>query len=259
MDFQNILYQVEDNLLTITINRPDKLNALNAQTILELEAAFRLAHQESGLRGIIVTGSGEKAFVAGADISEFEGLSPEEAMQLSGRGHALLNLIEQMDIPVIAAVNGFALGGGCELALACHLRIGSEQAKLGLPEVGLGIIPGYGGTQRLVQVIGKGRALEMIMTANMIDAQTAREFGLLNHVTSQEDLLPLARKILSKIATKGPVAIKKAIKCVNAYYDKEINGFLYEIDTFGELFTTDDVVEGTRAFMEKRKPEFKGR
>ena len=259
MDFENILYQKDDQLLTITINRPDKLNALNAATITDLMSAMSKAKEDEDIRGIIITGAGEKAFVAGADISEFEGLSPEQAVQLSTRGHTLFNAIEQMRVPVIAAVNGFALGGGCELALACHLRIGSENARLGLPEVGLGLIPGYGGTQRLVQVVGKGRALEMIMTADMINAQTAHSFGLLNHVVPPAELMDLAKKILLKISTKGPVAIKKAIRCVNAYYDKNIDSFQYEIDAFGELFITQDVVEGAKAFMEKRKPDFKGK
>lgn len=258
MDFQNLLYEIDGPLLTITINRPDKLNALNAPTISELGAAFEKAQSEPGLRGIILTGAGGKAFVAGADITEFEGLDPESAKQLSARGHALFNAIERSQVPVVAAVNGFALGGGCELALACHIRIGSENARLGLPETGLGLIPGYGGTQRLVQVIGKGRALEMILTTDMIDAQTALSYGLLTKVVPLEELRETALKVLGKIASKGPVAIKKAIESVNAYFDHGADGFRYEIDAFGELFNTEDVVEGARAFMEKRKPEFKG-
>jgi len=259
MSFENILYSVENDILTITINRPDKLNALNAPTISELGAAIEKAKTETGLKGIIITGSGSKAFVAGADISEFQGLSPESAMKLSAKGHQLFNSIEQMKVPVVAAVNGFALGGGCELALACHIRIGSENARLGLPEVGLGLIPGYGGTQRLTQVVGKGRALELIMTADMVDAATALNYGLLNHVVPAEELLGLAQKILGKIGKKGPVAIAKAIECVNAFYGHGQDGFQHEIDSFGDLFNTSDVIEGAQAFLEKRKPEFKGK
>ncbi len=259
MKFDNLLFEYNAPILTITINRPDKLNALNAITISELGTAIDEANKIADLRGIVITGAGEKAFVAGADISEFTGLDAEGAMELSERGHQLFNSIEKMHVPVIAAVNGFALGGGCELALACHLRVGSENAKLGLPEVGLGLIPGYGGTQRLTQVIGKGRALELIMTANMIDANTALSYGLLNHVAPQEELIGLAKKILGKISKKGPVAISKAIESVNAYYDFDEDGFQYEIDSFGELFQTEDVIEGANAFLEKRKPEFKGK
>ena len=259
MTLENLLYNVQDNILTITINRPDKLNALNAGTFNDLEKAFAHAKKEDGLKGIIVTGSGDKAFVAGADISEFDGLSAEDAMQLSARGHGVFNKIQNMTIPVIAAINGFALGGGCELALACHFRIGSDNARLGLPEVSLGLIPGYGGTQRLVQVVGKGKAMEMILTGDMIDAKKAHEFGLINHVVPQEELLPLANKIISKIGSRGPVAVKKAIECINAFYSDHMNGFEYEIESFGELFDTEDVKEGAKAFMEKRKPDFKGK
>ena len=259
MQLYNLLYEIEEDILTITINRPDKLNALNAETFNDLEKAFEQAKKESGLKGIIVTGSGKKAFVAGADISEFKGLCAEKAMQLSARGHEIFNTIENMSVAVIAAVNGFALGGGCELALACHFRIGSNNAKLGLPEVSLGLIPGYGGTQRLVQAVGKGKALEMVMTGDMIDAQKAYELSLLNHVVEQEELLPLARKIIGKIGSRGPVAIKKAIECIHAFSNPAINGYQYEINAFGELFSTDDVNEGAKAFMEKRKPNFTGR
>ena len=192
MTFENILFEIENNIGILTINRPDKLNALNQATLKEIGNAIDLAENSDGLKGLILTGSGEKAFVAGADISEFQGLSVEEATQLASNGQALFFRLENFKAPVIACVNGFALGGGCELAMACHLRIGTEKAKFGQPEVNLGIIPGYGGTQRLIQYIGKGRALELLMTADMIDAQTALNYGLLNHIVTNEELIPKA-------------------------------------------------------------------
>ncbi len=259
MKFENILYDIEDNILTITINRPSKLNALNAGTFSDLRDAFTKAKSHEGLKAIIITGSGEKAFVAGADITEFNDLNADQAAELSARGHAIFNTIETMHVPVIAAVNGFALGGGLELALACHIRVGSENAKLGLPEVTLGLIPGYGGTQRLVQTIGKGKAFELIMTADMLDAETAYKLNLLNHVVTQEELLPLANKIASKIGKRGPVAVTKAIECINSFYNKEVDSFQTEIYAFGSLFKTEDVREGANAFLEKRKPNFKGK
>lgn len=259
MTYENILYEIEDSILTITINRPDKLNALNAPTIGELIDAVAKAKTESNLKGMIVTGAGSKAFVAGADISEFQGLDPDSAKALAQRGHDLFRAIEELPFIVVAAVNGFALGGGCELALACHLRIGSDQARMGLPEVGLGLIPGYGGTQRMTQVIGKGRAIEMITTAKMIDAATALDYGLLNEVTAPEELIPTVRKLIGKIGSKGPVAVAKALKCVNAFYAHDKDGFAHEVESFGVLFNTEDVVEGAKAFLEKRKPEFKGK
>ncbi len=258
MILDNLLYKIEDGILIITINRPNKLNALNAGTFNDLEAAFTQAKKEANLKGIIVTGSGEKAFVAGADIAEFSGFSAEEGKQLSARGHGVFNLIENMELPVIAAVNGFALGGGCELALACHFRIGSDNAKLGLPEVSLGLIPGYGGTQRLPQTIGKGKAMEMMLTGDMVNAEKALQYGLLNHVVPLEELLPLAKKIISKIGSRGPIAVKKAIESINTFYQNDVDGYQYEINAFGELFDTDDVKEGAKAFIEKRKPNFKG-
>lgn len=259
MTFDNLLYGIEDRILTITINRPDKLNALNAATMEELGRAVDLAGKESGLRGVIVTGAGEKAFVAGADIAEFQGLDTESAAELAARGHAVFHALERLSVPVVAAINGFALGGGCELALACHLRIGSEKARLGLPEVGLGLIPGYGGTQRLPRTIGTARALEMILTGNMIDAQTALNFGLLNQVVPAGELLDSAKGLLKTISSKGPVAVARAIASVQAGAAAGVDGFRFEIDAFGSLFETEDVVEGTRAFLEKRKPEFKGK
>jgi len=259
MQFENILYAIEDNILTITINRPSKLNALNADTLQDLRVALTKAKTEPELSAIIITGAGDKAFVAGADISEFQDLNAEDAEHLASKGHALFNTIEHMHIPVIAAINGFALGGGCELALACHIRIGSENAKLGLPEVTLGLIPGYGGTQRLVQTIGKGKAFELIMTADMIDAQMALKLNLLNHVVPQEELIPFATKMATKIGQRAPIAISKVIYCINAHFDKKLDGFHTEIESFGTLFNTEDVIEGATAFLEKRKPVFKGK
>lgn len=259
MQYDNILYAIEDNILTITINRPDKLNALNAETLQDLRDALIKAKSEPHLSAIIITGAGEKAFVAGADISEFQGLNVENAEHLASKGQALFNTIEHMHVPVIAAINGFALGGGCELALACHIRVGSENAKLGLPEVTLGLIPGYGGTQRLVQTIGKGKAFELIMTADMVDAKTALQLNLLNHVVPQEELLPFAKKIASKIGQRAPIAISKVIYCINAHFDKKQDGFQAEVEAFGTLFKTEDVIEGATAFLEKRKPVFKGK
>lgn len=258
MEYNNILYREENGIAIITINRPDKLNALNQETLAELKDIFIELKSAAGIKGVIITGSGEKAFIAGADISEFQGLNIDQAETLAMRGHHLLNAIEHMHVPVIAAVNGFALGGGCELALACHIRIASENAKMGLPEVSLGLIPGYGGTQRLTQTIGKGRALEMIMTGDMINAATALDYGLVNRVVPIAELMPTAIGLLEKIGTRGPVAVQKAIECVRACLAKDIDGFQYEINAFAELFHTKDVVEGTKAFLEKRKPDFKG-
>ena len=209
------------------------------------------------LRGVIITGSGEKAFVAGADISEFAHFSVEEGGSLAREGQEMLfDYVENLSTPVIAAVNGFALGGGLELAMSCHFRIASDNAKMGLPEVSLGVIPGYGGTQRLPQLVGKGKAMEMIMTAGMISADEAKQYGLVNHVTTQEELLPLAEKIASKIMRNSSVAISAAIRAINANFEDGINGFDVEIDEFGESFGTEDFKEGTSAFLNKRKPNF---
>ncbi|MCB0506868.1 MAG: enoyl-CoA hydratase-related protein [Chitinophagales bacterium] len=258
MDFKNLLWSVEDGILLLTINRPDKLNALNGETILEIKAAFEQAKNEQ-LKGIILTGAGEKAFVAGADIAEFQGLNETQAMALAQRGHDIFFAIEQMPIPVIAVVSGFALGGGCELSMACHLRIATPQTKFGQPEVNLGIIAGYGGTQRLVQYIGKAKALELHLTADMIDAQTALNLGLVNYVEADKNAaIEKAKSIINKIATKGPIAIAKVIECVNAYYKDGVDGFATEVNAFGDIFKSEDVKEGVQAFLEKRKPNFKG-
>lgn len=260
MKFENILFEHNEGIATITINRPKKLNALNKATIQELHEAFREAQDEAEVKVIILTGSGEKAFVAGADISEFADFSPEEGKKLAADGqHKLFDFVANLSKPVIAAVNGFALGGGLELAMSAHFRIASENAKMGLPEVSLGVIPGYGGTQRLPQLVGKGRAMEMIMTAGMIDARQALEYNLVNHVTNQEDLLTLAEQLAQKIMKNSMVAVAGAIKAVNANYEDGVNGYEVEIEQFGEAFGTEDFKEGTSAFLNKRKADFPGR
>ena len=257
MRYNNVLVSEEDGIATITINRPKKLNALNKETIAELHDAFEEADAEIETRVIILTGSGEKAFVAGADISEFADFDVEEGAKLSRQGQELLfDFIENLSTPVIAAVNGFALGGGLELAMACHFRIASGNAKMGLPEVSLGLIPGYGGTQRLPQLVGKGKAMEMIMTASMITAEDAKTCGLVNHVVSLDELLPLSNKIGSKIMNNSSTAVASAIKAINANFKEGTNGFNVEIEQFGNCFGTEDFEEGTTAFLEKRKANF---
>ncbi|WP_439130127.1 enoyl-CoA hydratase/isomerase family protein [Polaribacter sp.] len=259
MKFNNIIVKKNDALAQITINRPKKLNALNKETISELSDAFQDLEENSKIKVIILTGSGEKAFVAGADIAEFANFSVEEGSSLAQKGHEILfDLVENLSTPVIAAVNGFALGGGLELAMACHFRIASDNAKMGLPEVSLGVIPGYGGTQRLPQLVGKGKAMEMIMTATMISANEAKSYGLVNYVTTQEELLPLAEKLAGKIMQNSSVAISAAIKAVNANFKDGVNGFDREIEAFGVSFGTEDFKEGTTAFLEKRKAKFPG-
>lgn len=257
MIFENILVDQKENLAVITINRPTKLNALNKNTIKELHTAFEGLELESSVKVIIITGSGEKAFVAGADISEFSNYSIEEGTELARKGQELLfDFVQNLSTPVIAAINGFALGGGLELAMAAHFRVASSNAKMGLPEVSLGVIPGYGGTQRLPQLVGKGKAMEMIMTASMISAEEAKEWGLVNYVVEQEELLPLCEKMAGKIMRNSSVAIASAIKAINANYTNCVNGFAVEIEQFGVSFGTDDFEEGTTAFLEKRKPNF---
>ena len=260
MNFENILVAVENGIAQITINRPSKLNALNVATIQELHNAFENLEKNEDIRVIILTGEGEKAFVAGADISEFANFSIQEGAQLAAQGQELLfDFVQNLKTPVIAAVNGFALGGGLELAMACHFRIASDNAKMGLPEVSLGVIPGYGGTQRLPQLVGKGRAMEMIMTAGMIDAETAKTYGLVNHVVPQIELLEFTKSIAAKIMRNSPMAIAKAIKAVNANYKDGVNGYETEIKNFGKCFDTEDFKEGTTAFLEKRKASFSGK
>jgi len=258
MALENIILEHEKGIATIYINRPEKLNALNKATIQELHETLELIDNNPNVRVVIITGSGEKAFVAGADIAEFAHFSADEGSQLAAQGQQILfDFIEKMKTPVIAAINGFALGGGLELAMACHFRIASENAKMGLPETSLGVIPGYGGTQRLPQIVGKGRAMEMIMTAGMIDADTAKVYGLVNHVVPQEDLFSACRTIATRIMKNSPVAISKAIEAVNANFISGVNGFDVEIKNFGDCFATDDFKEGTTAFLEKRKANFK--
>ena len=260
MNFENLIVTAENGIGQIIINRPSKLNALNVATIQELHNAFENLNADAEVKVIILTGEGEKAFVAGADISEFAHFSVEEGAQLAHQGQELLfDFVENLRTPVIAAINGFALGGGLELAMACHFRVASDNAKMGLPEVSLGVIPGYGGTQRLPQLIGKGRAMEMIMTAGMITADEAYRIGLVNHVKPQIELMPFAKELASKIMRNSPVAIGQAIKAVNANFKEGIDGFKTEIKSFGKCFGTEDFKEGTTAFLEKRKPNFKGR
>ena len=257
MTYENILVATENQIASITINRPTKLNALNVQTIQELHEAFKTLEQSTETKVIILTGEGEKAFVAGADIAEFANFSVDEGAKLAAQGQALLfDFVENLSTPVIAAVNGFALGGGLELAMACHFRVASDNAKMGLPEVSLGVIPGYGGTQRLPQLVGKGRAMEMILTAGMIDAETAKSYGLVNHVVPQAELLNFTKSIASKILKNSPTAISQAINAINANFKESVNGYETEIKNFGACFGTSDFKEGTTAFLEKRKAVF---
>jgi len=257
MNFENILIEKTERIATIIINRPTKLNALNKKTIYELGVAFDQLQNDEATKVIVITGSGTKAFVAGADIAEFSDFSVQQGAKLAAEGQeTLFDFVQNLEKPVIAAINGFALGGGLELAMAAHFRVTSTNAKMGLPEVSLGVIPGYGGTQRLAQLIGKGKAMEMIMTANMLSAEEALKNGLVNYVTEQEDLLPLCYKLAKKITRNSSTAIAAAIRAVNANYDNDIDGYLVEINEFGQCFDTPDFKEGTSAFLEKRKPTF---
>ena len=260
MKYKNILTAINNQYALITINRPDQLNSLNKLTIEELNHAFVNINKNTSVRSIILTGSGEKAFIAGADIKEFSGFSIEEGKKLSSEGHEkLFNLVENLTTPVIAAINGFALGGGLELAMSAHIRVASENAKLGLPEVSLGVIPGYGGTQRLSQLVGKGKAMELILTAGMISAKEAYQLKLVNHVVSQQDLMNKCLDISNKIMRNSPRAIQSALASVNARYFDGIDGFKKEIEEFGNCFGTEDFKEGTLAFLEKRPAKFKGK
>lgn len=255
---ENLITDQSKHVLTVRISRPAQLNALNRSTITELNQVLTKADADAAVGAVILTGAGEKAFVAGADVKEFAHFSAEEGRELSASGHRqLFDLVEQMRTPVIAAINGFALGGGLELAMAAHLRIAAEHAQLGLPEVTLGVIPGYGGTQRLAQLVGRGKALEMILTAGRISAKEALQWGLVNHVVPADALMEKAQQIADVINRHSPHAIGKAIAAVNAHYTGGVNGMHVEIEAFGDCFATDDFVEGTTAFLEKRKAQFR--
>ena len=257
MSYNNLIYSIQDRVNTISINRPEKLNALNIETFSEIDHAIKSSVANSEVRLIIITGVGDKAFVAGADIKEFVNFTMEQGSELSESGHKILTeTIENCPKPIIAAINGYALGGGLEIAMACHLRVASENSKMGLPEVSLGVIPGYGGTQRLAQLIGKGRALDMIMTGKMIDAEQALDYGLINYKTTPEQLMIFTKELIEKILSNSSNAIKHAIKSVNANYQDGLNGFEIEMNEFGKCFETKEFVEGTSAFLNKRKPDF---
>jgi enoyl-CoA hydratase len=263
--YATILTALHNGIFTITINRPDKLNALNKQVFTDLDAAIDEVYNNAEIKTAIITGAGPKAFVAGADITEFAGLTKEDSMALAKRGQDVFFKIENSKKPIVAAVNGFALGGGCELTMACHFRLCSENAKFGQPEVNLGLIPGYGGTQRLTQLVGKGKSMELQMTAHLIDAAEALQLGLVNHVTTADSLLERTKDILTVIMSKAPIAIGKIIECVNvavvsdSAYTNGKSGFDKEVEAFGDCFVTEDMKEGTAAFLEKRKANFLGK
>lgn len=255
---ENLKIEHNEGVLTIAISRPEALNALNLKTLSELITVLQQTYQQKDYRGIILTGDGEKAFVAGADIKELSALSREQAHAFSQNGQRLFKLIEDCPKPIIAAVNGYALGGGCELAMACHIRIASDDAKFGQPEVNLGIIPGYGGTQRLSQLVGRGKALELMMTGDMISADEAHAIGLVNHVVRKDDLMNVAGKMMARILSKGPFAVSQVIKSVNAGFGFERSGYEAEAENFATCTTTRDFREGTDAFIGKRQPRFTG-
>ena len=265
MNYTTLLTSLENGIFTITINRPDKLNALNAAVFNDLDKAIDEIYTNTEIRSAIITGAGPKAFVAGADISEFAGLDKTQAMALAKRGQDVFFKIENSPKPIVAAVNGFALGGGCELSMACHFRLCSENAKFGQPEVNLGLIPGYGGTQRLTQLVGKGKSMELQMTAALVDANEALQLGLVNHVTTAEELLNKTKDILLTIQSKAPVAVAKVIECINlavisdSAYTNGKSGYEKEVEAFGDCFVTADMKEGTTAFLEKRKAVFTGK
>lgn len=256
--YETLLVETEQHICTITINRPEKLNALNKTVMVELNKAIDEVYNNPDIKSAIITGAGNKAFVAGADINEFQGLSKEEGMALAKKGHDVFFKIERSPKPIVAAVNGFALGGGCELALSCHFIIAADTAKFGQPEVNLGLIPGYGGTQRLVQLVGKGRAMELLMSGDMISASEAQSYGIVNKVVPPRELLVKVKEVLQNIQSKAPIALANIIDCVNSF-DHTQKGYDQEIQKFGECFATEDMQEGAAAFLEKRKPVFKGK
>ena len=258
-EFNNLELGLDGGILTITINRPEKMNALNVATVEEIRTAIQRVYDDTEIQGVIITGSGEKAFVAGADIKEIAELNEVNARKFAESGQEVFALIENCHKPVIAAVNGFALGGGCELAMACHLRVATKNARFGQPEVNLGVIPGYGGTQRLTQLIGKSKALELMMTGDMISADEAEDLGLVNYVLhNMEELKAKSEELIRKITAKAPLAIGMVIDCVNAVYRPEEDGYQTEANNFASCCKSEDFREGTSAFIEKRKPEFKG-
>ncbi|MEO6070353.1 MAG: enoyl-CoA hydratase-related protein [Chitinophagaceae bacterium] len=259
MNFSTLITSLEAGIFTITINRPDKLNAINKAVMAELGSVIEEVENNELIKGVILTGSGSKAFVAGADITEFKGLNSEEGRALAKKGQDIFFSIERCTKPIVAAVNGFALGGGCELAMACHFRVASDNAKFGQPEVNLGLVPGYGGTQRLVQLIGKGRALELLMTGGMIDAASALQYGLVNYVVPPDELISKTTSLMQTITSKAPLALSRCIAAVNAVFDESKNGYEEEMKAFGECFDSEDMKEGATAFLEKRKPNFIGK
>jgi enoyl-CoA hydratase len=260
-NLENVKTELRDGgVFVVSIDRPKVLNALNAQTIEEIGRVFAEARDDAAVRAVIVTGGGEKAFVAGADINELAKMTPISGKEVSAKGQRVLDSIERFPKPVIAAINGFALGGGCELALACHIRIASDKAQLGLPEVTLGIIPGYGGTQRMVRLLGKGKALELICTGDRVKADEAERIGLVNRVVPAEELMTVAEEMARKIASRGPVAVRAAIEAVNAGSDmSQDEGQFLESTLFGLLCATEDMKEGMAAFLEKRTANFPGK
>ena len=259
-DFKTLLTSRENDVLTVTVNRPEALNAISGTVMRELNTLFtEVIPEQAGLRGVIVTGAGEKSFVAGADIKEFLALSSSDAREMSARGQAVFDRVERCTVPVVAAVNGYALGAGCELAMACHLRVASERARFGQPEAKLGLVPGYGGTQRLVELIGRTKALELLMTADMIDAQEALRLGLVNYVVPAGEVLAKARELIGRTLDKAPVAIAGVIESVNAFGDPGVDGYAAEVHNFGRCANTEDFKEGAAAFVEKRPAKFSGR
>ena len=250
---------MHEHVLILHLNRPDALNALNARMFDDLNEFFSEDYKSFAAKVIIITGTGEKAFAAGADIKELYGLNSQQAEALSSKGQQIFNKIEEFHLPVIAAVNGFALGGGCELAMACHVRVASKNARFGQPEVSLGIIPGYGGTQRLIQLIGKGKAVELLLTGDMINAEDAFRYGLVNYVTEPDQLIEKSLELAVKMYSRGPLALSGVIKSVNAYFHSSSSGYAFEAKTFGDIASTEDFEEGTKAFIEKRKAVFKGK